>query len=142
MGGSNRRSMVPAEARRAASTALWRTPTGGRLTLTPAGLTLQVEAPRVFEALTTAVNLTTRATPGPLTGDTSHLLEAVALGQIAALVPASLAATNQREDIAYRELAVASPYVIAAIWREGSRGPAIAAFVRAATDAARALPTA
>lgn len=72
--------------------------------------------------------------PGPIVDDHSQLLEVVALGQAVALVPASLAARNQRPDIVYRPVADASPYTIALIWPAHVRDSRLAQFVRAATD--------
>ncbi|GAA1655930.1 LysR family transcriptional regulator [Fodinicola feengrottensis] len=75
---------------------------------------------------------------GPVIQDSSQLLEAVALGQAVALIPASLAARNRRDDIAYRPVPDACPYEIAAGWPAGSRNPAIAHFVETALGLATA----
>lgn len=72
----------------------------------------------------------------PVVADPAQLLEVVALGKAVALVPASLAARNRRDDIVYRPVADASPYVILAAWRAQTRSRAVAAFVRAAVEVA------
>ncbi|MBN6057880.1 LysR family transcriptional regulator, partial [Nonomuraea sp. RK-328] len=74
--------------------------------------------------------------PGPVVRDSSQLLEAVALGQAVALIPASLAERNRRDDIAYRPVRDASPYTLAVAWQSGSRSPSIARFVRTAIEVA------
>ncbi|NUW31291.1 LysR family transcriptional regulator [Nonomuraea sp. SMC257] len=76
------------------------------------------------------------AQPGPVVRDSSQLLEAVALGQAVALVPASLAERNRRDDIAYRPVRDAGPYTLAIAWPSGSRSPVIARFVRTAIEVA------
>ncbi|WP_433253999.1 LysR family transcriptional regulator [Streptosporangium sp. CA-135522] len=69
---------------------------------------------------------------GPTVHDNSQLLEAVALGQAVALVPASFAKWYIRDDIVYRPVRDASEYTIAIAWREGLRDPWIARVVHAA----------
>ncbi|GAA2280438.1 LysR family transcriptional regulator [Nonomuraea roseoviolacea subsp. roseoviolacea] len=76
------------------------------------------------------------AAPRPVVRDSSQLLEAVALGQAVALIPASLAERNRRDDIAYRPVRDAGPYTLAIAWPPGSRSPAIARFVRTAIEVA------
>lgn len=71
---------------------------------------------------------------GPVVRDSSQLLEVVALGHAVALIPASLASCNQRDDIAYRPVTDASPYSIAIAWPEHTRGHSTASFVRTATE--------
>jgi DNA-binding transcriptional LysR family regulator len=73
---------------------------------------------------------------GPLVSDLPQLLETVALGQAVAFLPASSAARYPRADLAYRPVTGLSPSVVAVAWQQGSRSPAIAAFVRAAVAAA------
>ena len=70
---------------------------------------------------------------GPSIRDSAQLVEVVALGQAVALVPASLAAANQRQDVTYRPVPDASPYVIAAAWATGARDHHLADLVRVAT---------
>jgi LysR family transcriptional regulator, benzoate and cis,cis-muconate-responsive activator of ben and cat genes len=57
--------------------------------------------------------------PGPAAGDSSQIIEAVALGRTVALIPASLAGYNRRSDIVYRPVRDASPYGVAIAWPEG-----------------------
>ncbi|MPZ85206.1 MAG: LysR family transcriptional regulator [Actinophytocola sp.] len=71
---------------------------------------------------------------GPSIQDSSQLVEVVALGQAVALVPSSLAARNQRQDVVYRPVHDASPYVIAIAWAAGARSRWLAGFVRVATS--------
>ncbi|MEV4163782.1 LysR family transcriptional regulator [Nonomuraea dietziae] len=71
---------------------------------------------------------------GPTVRDSSHLLETVALGQAVALIPLSLAERNHRDDIVYRPVADASPYVQALAWRTGERSRQVARLVRAVVE--------
>ena len=71
---------------------------------------------------------------GPEISDHAQLLEVVALGQAVALVPASFAELNQRNDLAYRPVSDAPPYTIFVTWPAGSHDRRVAAFVRTATD--------
>lgn len=73
---------------------------------------------------------------GPPVHDASEVLEAVALGQAVALIPASLASRNVREDIAYRPVHDASPYETMIAWRAGSQTAWGARFVRTAREIA------
>jgi DNA-binding transcriptional LysR family regulator len=70
----------------------------------------------------------------PVVTDPAQLLEVVALGKAVALIPRSLADSNDRDDIAYRPVADASPYVVTVAWRAGMRSRAVAAFVHTATE--------
>lgn len=54
--------------------------------------------------------------------------------------PPLLAAGNDRNDIIYRPIVDASPYVMVVAWRAGTRSRAVAAFVRTAIDASAADP--
>ncbi|MFB9837834.1 LysR family transcriptional regulator [Actinoallomurus acaciae] len=78
-----------------------------------------------------------RPADGPVVRDTAQLLEVIALGQAAALVPASLAARNVRPDVTYRPVRDAAPYQTLALWPAGSRSPSIAWFVRTALEDTR-----
>jgi DNA-binding transcriptional LysR family regulator len=71
---------------------------------------------------------------GPVVTDPGQLLEVVALGQAAALIPEMLALSNPRSDIAYRPVADATPYTIVIAWPEGSRSSRVAQFVRTAAS--------
>lgn len=71
---------------------------------------------------------------GPVVGDPSQLIEAVALGQAVALIPEALAESNPHPDITYRPVVDASPYTIAIAWSAGSRARHLAPFVRIATS--------
>ncbi|MGO9081018.1 MAG: LysR family transcriptional regulator [Streptosporangiaceae bacterium] len=75
-------------------------------------------------------------TAGPLVSDLPQLLETVALNQAVAFLPASTAARHPRTDIAYRPVTDLSPSIVAVAWQQGSRSPAVAAFVRAAIEIA------
>jgi LysR family transcriptional regulator, benzoate and cis,cis-muconate-responsive activator of ben and cat genes len=78
------------------------------------------------------------AVPGrsndPVVADPAQLLEVVALGKAVALIPRSLAAANDRDEIVYRPVADASPYTVTVAWRAGRRSRAVAAFVRTAVE--------
>ncbi|MDN3351383.1 LysR family transcriptional regulator [Actinomadura sp. DC4] len=75
-----------------------------------------------------------RPADGPLVRDIAQLLEVIALGQAAALVPASLAARNVRPDVTYRPVRDAAPYRTLALWPAGARSPWITWFVRTARE--------
>ncbi|GAB3983181.1 LysR family transcriptional regulator [Actinoallomurus acanthiterrae] len=75
---------------------------------------------------------------GPTVYDSAQLLEAVALGQAVALIPRSLAERNARDDIAYRTVQDASPYLLGIAWRAGIRSTPIAHLVRTAIEVAAA----
>lgn len=74
------------------------------------------------------------AAAGPRVQDASELLEAVALGQAVALIPASLAGRNVRGDIAYRPVHDASPYETMIAWRAGTLSAWGARFVSTARE--------
>ncbi|MBM7790196.1 type 2 periplasmic-binding domain-containing protein [Tenggerimyces flavus] len=71
---------------------------------------------------------------GPPVHDASEVMEAVALGQAVALIPASLASRNVRGDIAYRPVHDASPYETMIAWRVGNQTAWGARFVRTARE--------
>jgi DNA-binding transcriptional LysR family regulator len=73
---------------------------------------------------------------GPLVSDLPQLLETVALNQAVAFLPASTAARYPRADLVYRPVTDLSPSIVAVAWQQGSRSPAVAAFVRAAIEIA------
>ena len=73
---------------------------------------------------------------GPLVSDLPQLLETIALNQAVAFLPASTAVRYPRADLVYRPVTGLSPSIVAVAWQQGSRSPAIAAFVRAAVDVA------
>lgn len=75
---------------------------------------------------------------GPVVGDSTQLLEVVALGQAIALIPLSLAEHNPRADIVYRTVSDASPYTTVIAWPEAARAQALALFVRTAIRTAQA----
>ncbi|UOX86352.1 LysR family transcriptional regulator [Amycolatopsis sp. FBCC-B4732] len=79
-------------------------------------------------------------TPGPVVRDSSQLLEAVALGQAIALLPASVADLRSRHDVVYRPVVDATPYALALAWAAGARDQRIARFVRTAVEISEALP--
>lgn len=73
---------------------------------------------------------------GPLVSDMNQLLDAVALGQAIAFVPASVASRHALPDLAFVPVTDLSPSTVVAAWPEGSRSPAIARFLRAAAEVA------
>jgi DNA-binding transcriptional LysR family regulator len=77
---------------------------------------------------------------GPLVGDMNQLLDAVALGQAIAFVPASVASRHAVPDLAFVPVTDLSPSTLVAAWPEGSRSPALARFLRIAADAAASWP--
>jgi LysR substrate binding domain len=93
-------------------------------------------------------DLEDRKLPGdtdPAPRDLAQILKLIELGRIAAFLPASIARRYPRPQIAYRPVAGLDPATLAVAWPQGSRSPAVAALVRAATaaaDAAQALETA
>ncbi|WP_410601123.1 LysR family transcriptional regulator [Amycolatopsis sp. lyj-90] len=75
-----------------------------------------------------------RRSDGPVVRDTAQLLDVVSFGQAVALVPASLADVNVRPDVVYRPVGDVTPYRTLALWRQGSRSPSIAGFLRIAAE--------
>ncbi len=73
---------------------------------------------------------------GPEINDITQLLDAVALGNAVAYVPASTADQHRRPDLAFVPVTDLSPSLVVAAWPDTSRSPAVAAFVRAAADVA------
>lgn len=73
---------------------------------------------------------------GPLVSDMNQLLDAVALGQAIAFIPASVASRHAVPDLAFVPVTDLSPSTVAAAWPEGSRSPAIARFLRTAAEVA------
>jgi DNA-binding transcriptional LysR family regulator len=71
---------------------------------------------------------------GPEINDISQLLDAVRLGNAVAYVPVSLA--HQAPDLAFVPVTDLSPSEVLAAWPDTSRSPAVAGFVRAATEVA------
>ncbi|TCO35240.1 LysR substrate binding domain-containing protein [Kribbella steppae] len=70
-----------------------------------------------------------RPVDGPIIQDASQLLEVVAFGQAAALVPTSLARSNQRPDVVYLPVRDIAPYQMMLVWPAGSRSLWIARFL-------------
>jgi DNA-binding transcriptional LysR family regulator len=68
----------------------------------------------------------------------SQLLKLVELGQLIALLPASVAARFVRPQITYRPVPDARPATLAVAWPRSSRSLATAAFVRVITELAAA----
>jgi DNA-binding transcriptional LysR family regulator len=75
-----------------------------------------------------------RPEDGPIIQDTSQLLEVVAFGQAVALVPTSLARSNQRPDVVYRPIRGVAPYQMMFVWPAGSRSPWVARFLETALE--------
>ena len=74
----------------------------------------------------------------PRIGDMSQLLKLIELGELIALLPASVAARFVRPQIAYRPVPDAPPAALAVVWPRSSRSLATAAFVRVIADVAGA----
>ena len=72
----------------------------------------------------------------PRIGDMSQLLKLVELGQLIALLPASVAARFVRAQLTYRPVPDARPATLAVAWPRSSRSLATAAFVRVITELA------
>ncbi|MGW4405281.1 LysR family transcriptional regulator [Nonomuraea sp. NPDC004702] len=68
--------------------------------------------------------------------DLAQVCNLVELGSAIWFVPVSVARRHPRPGIAYREVADLSPSELAVGWPQGSRSPAVAAFVRAAVAVA------
>jgi DNA-binding transcriptional LysR family regulator len=75
---------------------------------------------------------------GPVVGDLNQLLDAVALGQAVAFVPASVASRHALPDLAFVPVTDLSPSPVLAAWPAGSTSPAVARFVRTAAEVAGA----
>ncbi|WP_242900707.1 LysR family transcriptional regulator [Actinomadura terrae] len=110
-------------------------PLAGRDVLNTADLATE-PAPRWAASVETGYWLghPDRPLSGPVVRDTAQLLEVIALGQAVALVPSSLAERNVRPDVTYIPVSDAAPYETLALWRAGSRSPAIARFVQTALE--------
>ena len=72
----------------------------------------------------------------PRIGDMSQLLKLVELGQLIALLPASVAARFVRPQLTYRPVPDARLATLAVAWPRSSRSLATAAFVRVITELA------
>jgi DNA-binding transcriptional LysR family regulator len=68
--------------------------------------------------------------------DLAQLLELIELGQLTAILPASVATRHPRAQLALRPVVDARPAVLAIAYPQTSRSLAVAAFVRAATTIA------
>ncbi|NUR91180.1 MAG: LysR family transcriptional regulator, partial [Nonomuraea sp.] len=68
---------------------------------------------------------------GPLVRDASELMQLIALGRAVAVVPESVR-DQLRADLTCVPVVDAAPTTVVLAWREESRSPALAAFVRAA----------
>jgi DNA-binding transcriptional LysR family regulator len=75
---------------------------------------------------------------GPLVNDMNQLLDAVALGQAVAFIPASVASRHAVPDLAFVPVTDLSPSTVVAAWPRGSRSTAIARFLRTAAEVAAA----
>jgi len=76
--------------------------------------------------------------PGPEINDVSQLLDAVMLGNAVAYVPVSAAAQFSSAGLAVVPVGDLSPSQVMVAWPDTSRSAAVAAFVRAALEAAGA----
>jgi DNA-binding transcriptional LysR family regulator len=72
----------------------------------------------------------------PPVGDLTQLLKLIELGQMCAILPASVAERYCRAQVAYRPLIDAPRAALTVVWPQASRSLAVAAFVRAATSVA------
>jgi hypothetical protein len=77
---------------------------------------------------------------GPEINDVSQLLDAVTLGNAVAYVPVSAAAQFSSAGLAVIPVSDLSPSQVMVAWPDTSRSAAVAAFVRAALEAAEAQP--
>ena len=73
---------------------------------------------------------------GPRINDVNQLLDAVALGNVVAYVPAALARQNSRRDLVFVPVSDLSPSELVVAWPAGSTSRAIADFVRVAVEVA------
>jgi DNA-binding transcriptional LysR family regulator len=78
---------------------------------------------------------------GPEISDMNQLLDVVALGQAVAFVPKSVTDRYGAADLVFVPVTDLTSTEVVTAWPEGSRSPAVAAFVRVAADAAADLPT-
>jgi len=74
--------------------------------------------------------------PGPEINDISQLLDAVALGNVVAYVPVSVADEHRSAGLAFLPVADLTPSEVVVAWPQTSCSGAVAAFVRAATEVA------
>ncbi|WP_067660744.1 LysR family transcriptional regulator [Nocardia harenae] len=85
------------------------------------------------------VEIATPAEPATVeVGDITELLEVIALGHAAGLLPLSVAAAYPRLDAVFVPVADVSPYRNWLVWPAGSRSKAVAEFVRFTVDFAAA----
>ncbi|HEX4225046.1 MAG TPA: LysR substrate-binding domain-containing protein [Pseudonocardiaceae bacterium] len=73
---------------------------------------------------------------GPRINDMNQLLDAVALGQVVAYVPASLARQQRRDGVVFVPVTDLSPSELLVVWPAASRSRATAEFVRTAVELA------
>jgi len=74
----------------------------------------------------------------PRVRDISHLLQLVELGEIVAMLPASVAVRFLRDPIRYRPVAELAPARLFVAWPSESKSAEVASFVRAAKEVAGA----
>jgi hypothetical protein len=68
--------------------------------------------------------------------DLAQIFNLIELGSIILFPPVSVARRHPRPDIVYRTVSDLPPVTLAVAWPQDSHSPAIAAFVRAATEVA------
>ena len=73
---------------------------------------------------------------GPEINDISQLLDAVALGNVVAYVPFSVAAEHRTAGLTFVPVTDLAPSEVTVAWPQSSRSRAVAAFVRAAVEVA------
>ena len=73
---------------------------------------------------------------GPEINDISQLLDAVALGNVVAYVPTSVADQHRAADLVFVPVSDLRPSEVMAAWPDTSRSRAVAGFVRAAVEVA------
>ena len=71
--------------------------------------------------------------------DLTQIFNLIELGSFVMFIPESVARRYPRPGIAYRPVAGLRPATLSVVWPEDSRAPAVAAFVRAATEVVRNL---
>jgi hypothetical protein len=81
------------------------------------------------------------ASTGQDTSDLPQIFKLIELGSIVCFFPASLTRRYLRPEIAYRPVEDLEPAVLSVAWPQQSRSAAVAAFVRAAGEAAAAAQT-
>lgn len=96
--------------------------------------------PESLASVPSAQRVTVQPGTGPVVSDILQLLTVVALGQAVALLPASMIKEHNRNNLVCRPVKGLSSSTVSVAWPESSRSMAVAAFVRASSEAARNRP--